>query len=145
MQIHATNLPGVMDDLQVGDWIIPATELEESFDTSGGPGGQHANRNETAVRLRFVVNESSLPDEIKSKLVARVGLVIEVSASDQRSQLRNRETAQIRLKERMEAALVEPKSRKPTKPTRASKTRRVETKKARSDLKKGRRRPTLDD
>lgn len=134
-----------MDDIQVGDWIIPAAELDEAFDTSGGPGGQHANRNETAVRLRFVVNESSLPDEIKSKLVAKIGMIIEVTASDQRSQLRNRETAHLRLKERIETALVEPKTRKPTKPTRSSKTRRVEIKKARSDLKKGRRRPTLDD
>lgn len=134
-----------MDDLQVGDWIIPAAELEETFDTSGGPGGQHANRNETAVRLRFVVNDSSLPEDIKSKLVTRIGVVVEATASDQRSQLRNRERAQIRLKERIEAALAEPKARKSTKPTRASNTRRVETKKARSEVKKTRRRPTLDD
>lgn len=134
-----------MDDLQVGDWIIPAAELEETFDTSGGPGGQHANRNETAVRLRFAVNDSSLPENIKSKLVTRIGVVVEVTASDQRSQLRNRERAQIRLKQRIEAALAEPKPRKSTKPTRASNTRRVETKKARSEVKKTRRPPTLDD
>ena len=134
-----------MEDLQVGDWIIPAAELQERFDTSGGPGGQHANRNETSVRLRFDVGKSSLPDEVKTTLMNRIGAVIEVTASDQRSQSRNRETARNRLKERMEAALVEPKTRKSTKPTRASKTRRVETKKARSEVKKRRRRPTLDD
>ena len=134
-----------MDDLEVGDWIIPATELEERFDTSGGPGGQHANRNETSVRLRLDLEKSSLPDEVKITLMNRIGAVIEVTASDQRSQSRNRETARNRLKERMEAALVEPKTRKSTKPTRASKTRRVETKKARSEVKKRRRRPTLDD
>ena len=82
-----------MDDLHVGDWIVPAAELEESFDTSGGPGGQHANRNETTVRLRFRIDESSLPIELKEKLVLRLGNVVEVTASDQRSQSRNRETA----------------------------------------------------
>ncbi len=134
-----------MDDLQVGDWIIPEAELEERFDTSGGPGGQHANRNETSVRLRLDVSSSSLPSEVKSKLTSRIGSYIEVMASDQRSQSRNREMARQRLKQRIEAALVEPKTRKSTKPTHASKNRRVETKKARSELKKNRRSPTLDD
>jgi len=134
-----------MDDLPVGDWIIPASELEERFDTSGGPGGQHANRNETSVRLRLDVAMSSLPDEVKSKLASRIGSVIEVTASEQRSQSRNRETARQRLQERIEAALIDPKTRKSTKPTRASKRRRVEAKKARSETKKGRRRPTADD
>jgi len=134
-----------MDDLQVGDWIILATELEERFDTSGGPGGQHANRNETSVRLRFRVAESTLPIEIREKLTSKLGSVVEVTASDQRSQSRNRETARTRLKERIESALVEPKARKSTKPTRASKNRRVEAKKARSGVKKNRRPPTLDD
>ena len=134
-----------MDDLQVGDWIIPATELEERFDTSGGPGGQHANRNETSVRLRFRVAESSLPIEVRQKLTSKLGSLVEVTASDQRSQSRNRETARQRLKERIESALVEPKARKSTKPTRASKNRRVETKKARSKVKKNRRPPTVDD
>ena len=134
-----------MDDLQVGEWTIPAAELEERFDTSGGPGGQHANRNETMVRLRLDVERSSLPDDVKSKLIGRLGSVIEVTSSDQRSQSRNRETARLRMKERIESALVEPKTRKTTKPTKASKKRRVEDKKARSEVKKARRRPTVDD
>ena len=134
-----------MDDLQVGDWIVPAAELEESFDTSGGPGGQHANRNETTVRLRFRIDESSLPIELKEKLVLRLGNVVEVTASDQRSQSRNREIARTRLRERIETSLLEPKPRTPTNPTKASKKRRTEAKKARSDVKKSRRRPTLDD
>lgn len=134
-----------MDDLPVGDWIIPANALEERFDTSGGPGGQHANRNETSVRLRLDVARSSLPDDVKSKLTSRIGSVIEVTASEQRSQSRNRETARQRLQEQIEAALIDPKTRKSTKPTRASKRRRVEAKKARSETKKGRRRPTVDD
>ena len=134
-----------MDDLQVGDWIIPAAELEERFDTSGGPGGQHANRNETSVRLRFRVAGSSLPSEAKESLTSRIGSVIDVTASDQRSQARNREMARKRLKERIEAALVQPKTRKSTKPTRASKNRRVEVKKARSEVKKQRQRPHIED
>jgi len=134
-----------VDDLQVGEWTIPAAELEERFDTSGGPGGQHANRNETMVRLRLDVERSSLPDDVKSKLIGRLGSVIEVTSSDQRSQSRNRETARLRMKERIESALVEPKTRKTTKPTKASKKRRVEDKKARSEVKKARRRPTVDD
>ena len=134
-----------MDDLQVGEWTIPAAELEERFDTSGGPGGQHANRNETMVRLRLDVERSSLPDDVKSKLIGRLGSVIQVTSSDQRSQSRNRETARLRMKERIESALVEPKTRKTTKPTKASKKRRVEDKKARSEVKKARRRPTVDD
>jgi ribosome-associated protein len=134
-----------MDDLPVGDWNIPAEELDERFDTSGGPGGQHANRNETSVRLRLDVNKSSLPEEIKSKLISRIGSVIEVSASDQRSQSRNRETARTRLKTKIESVLVDPKPRRKTKPTKASKNRRVDAKKARSEVKKQRRRPGIDD
>lgn len=134
-----------MEDLQVGDWIIPAAELEERFDTSGGPGGQHANRNETSVRLGFHIDRSSLPSDVKSKLSSNFGDIIEVTASEQRSQSRNRETARARLKQRIEQALAEPKTRKETKPTKASQNRRVEDKKARSQVKKGRRRPTIDD
>ena len=134
-----------MDDLVVGDLVIPAVELEERFDTPGGPGGQHANRSETAVRLRFDVVESSLSDETKTRLLARIGPIIEVTAGETRSQLRNREIARQRLAERIEAALVDPKSRKATKPTKASRQRRLFDKKSRSDVKKRRRRPTLDD
>jgi len=134
-----------MDDLQVGDWTIPAAELEERFDTSGGPGGQHANRNETTVRLRLNVTTCSLPVEVKSKLISRIGSVIEVTASDQRSQSRNRETARDRLKKKIDSALVDPKPRRKTNPTKASKNRRGDAKKARSEVKKQRKRPTLDD
>lgn len=134
-----------MDDLVVGDLVIPAVELEERFDTPGGPGGQHANRSETTVRLRFDVVESSLSDETKTRLLARIGPIIEVTAGETRSQLRNREIARQRLAERIEAALVDPKSRKATKPTKASRQRRLFDKKSRSDVKKRRRRPTLDD
>jgi len=132
------------EGIAVGQWLIPESEIEERFDTSGGPGGQHANRNETAVTLRFEVEGSSLPEEIREKLSRRVGTVIEVTASDTRSQWRNRGLARERLAEKLERALVDPKPRKKTKPSRAVRERRLEGKKARSSLKKQRRPPDID-
>ncbi len=134
-----------MEDLVVGSLTIPAAELEESFETSGGPGGQHANRNETTVRLRLRVSESSLPIEVRQKLASRLGNIVEVSAAESRSQHQNRYMARHRLAERIGEALVDPKPRKKTRPTRASADRRLTEKKARSDVKKQRRRPNTDE
>ena len=134
-----------MEDLVVGSLTIPSAELEERFETSGGPGGQHANRSETAVRLRFQVNESSLPVEAREKLKSRLGNIVEVSAAESRSQHQNREMARRRLTQRIEEALVDPEQRKKTRPTRASADRRLIEKKARSEVKKQRRRPGIDD
>ena len=134
-----------MDDLVVGEWVIPAADLDERFATSGGPGGQHANRNATAVRLRFDIAESSLPENVRAKLISRLGSVVEVTASEQRSQFRNREEARERLTAKIEVALTDPKPRRRTKRTRASKEKRLADKRARSDTKRGRRRPPIDD
>lgn len=134
-----------MEDLVVGRWVIPAAELEETFHTPGGPGGQHANRNETSVRLRFRVGESSLPDPVKAKLAQRLGEVVEATSGEERSQLRNRQTARRRMKETIEAALVDPKPRRRTKPGRAAQRRRLGEKRARSEVKRSRRRPHPDD
>ncbi len=134
-----------MDDLEVRNWIIPGAEVEERFETSGGPGGQHANRNETTVRLRFRVDESSLPVHVREKLASRLGKVIEVTSGDSRSQHQNREKARQRLARRIEEALVDSKPRRKTRPTRASKNKRLTEKKVRSDVKKQRRRPSIDD
>lgn len=132
------------EGITVGDWLIPESELEERFDTSGGPGGQHANRNETAVTLRFNVDESSLPNEVREKLAHRVGSWVEVTATDTRSQWRNRAIARERLVAKLESALVEPKQRKKTKPSRRVREERLASKKARGVIKKGRRPPDLD-
>jgi ribosome-associated protein len=132
------------EGIMVGQWLIPESELDERFDTPGGPGGQHANRNETAVTLRFDVAASSLPQEIRDKLSRRVGSVVEVTATDTRSQWRNRGLARERLAEKLEKALVDPKPRKKTKPSRAARERRLEAKKARSTVKQQRRRPDPD-
>ena len=134
-----------MDDLALGGYAIPANELEELFETSGGPGGQHANRNATAVRLRFDIAASSLPDETRSKLSSRLGNVVEVVAADSRSQFRNRAIARRRLRDKLETALVDQPERKRTRPTRAAKRRRIEEKKARGDVKRLRRRPDPED
>lgn len=134
-----------MEDLVVGAYLIPAAELEEIFETPGGPGGQHANRNATAVRLRFDVASSSLPVEVREKLQSRLDAVVEVVASDTRSQFRNRALARRRLKERIESALVETLDRRPTRPTRASRQQRAAEKRARSEVKRLRRRPGSDE
>jgi ribosome-associated protein len=132
------------EGITVGEWLIPESELEERFDTSGGPGGQHANRNQTAVTLRLNIDESSLPDELRAKLSRRIGSSVEVTAADTRSQWRNREIARERLEAKLERALVEPKPRRKTKPSKAAQERRLDEKKARGDLKQKRRPPEPD-
>lgn len=134
-----------MDDLVIGAITIPADELEETFTTSGGPGGQHANRNETSVRLRFRVADSSLPDDIKEKLNSRLGDPIDVTSSTSRSQYRNRSLARSQMREKIEAALKEDLERRSTKPTKASQTRRIEEKRARGETKRQRRTPSPED
>ena len=134
-----------MDDLVAGPLVIPGTELVESFHTSGGPGGQHANRNETAVRLRWRIVDSAIPAPMRERLVNRLGEQMEVTASEQRSQNRNREAARKRLAELVAQALVMPKQRKQTKPTRASRQKRLSAKRAQSKKKRDRRPPGPDD
>jgi ribosome-associated protein len=93
------------------------------------------------VRLRFDIKVSSLPYEVRSKLRSRIGDYAEVTVSDSRSQFRNRVIARQRLKEKLEKALLDPPRRRETKPTKASKERRLDAKKARSDTKRLRKAP----
>jgi ribosome-associated protein len=132
------------DGISVGPWLIPDSDLIERFETSGGPGGQHANRNETAVTLRFEINTSGLPDDVKQKLEDRLGPMVEVVASDTRSQFRNREVARARLAVKLETALADPKPRRKTKPSKSARERRLREKRARSDLKRNRQTPSSD-
>lgn len=134
-----------MDDLEIGSFTIPAAELEETFETSGGPGGQHANRSATAVRLRFEVAGSSLPEEVRARISKRLGDTVEVTSAESRSQFRNRAIARRQLKEKLEKALKEEPKRKKTRPTRASKRRRLDDKRARGEKKRLRQPPRLDD
>lgn len=121
---------------------IPLSELEWRFSSSGGPGGQHANRSNTRAEVRFDVAASpSLLDVHRERLVQRLGPVVRVVADDERSQLRNRDLALERLRARLAEALRVERTRRPTAPTRGSKLRRLESKKRRSDIKRLRRPP----
>jgi ribosome-associated protein len=122
---------------------IPEDEIEESFVRSSGPGGQNVNKLSTAVQLRFDVRRSpSLANDVALRLMRIAGKrmtkdgVLVLIAQNHRTQERNRADARERLAEMIREALVRPVPRKATKPTRASKTKRLEGKKIRSDIKK---------
>jgi ribosome-associated protein len=125
--------------------VIPADEIELRVTTSGGPGGQHANRSLTRVVASFRVAESQgLNAADQEMLLEKVGTVVRSSASRFRSQGMNRAAALEQLAVRIGAALERPTPRRATKPTRSSKVRRVDEKKARGRLKEQRRRPDDD-
>jgi ribosome-associated protein len=126
--------------------VIPLEEFEWRFSGSGGPGGQHANTSNTRVECVFSIASSpSLGPRQREKLLARFGPVLRVVAADERSQLRNRDLALARMRDRLAAALVEERRRISTKPTRASKERRLQTKRVRSSTKQQRRAGLTDD
>jgi ribosome-associated protein len=121
---------------------IPLSEIELRASRSSGPGGQHANVTASRVEASFDVAASrSLDEEQKRRVTARGGPVVRASAQDTRSQSRNRELALERLRSRLAAALHVPRSRRATRPSSASRRRRVESKKKRGELKRQRRRP----
>ena len=125
---------------------IPLSELEWSFTGSGGPGGQHANTANTKAEVRFDVAASpSLGPRQRERLLERLGPVVRVAASDERSQARNRSLALERLRSRLAEGLRVQAPRRPTAPTKASKQRRVESKRHRSEVKRLRQRPGTPD
>ncbi len=126
---------------------IPVQELQFRFATSGGPGGQHANRAATRAILSFdILNSPSLDEPTRQlllkKLVSRIDRngVLQLSVQDSRSQKQNRETAVSRFQSLIAEALIIPKKRRPTKPSRAAKEKRLARKKQKSNLKRQRRR-----
>jgi ribosome-associated protein len=125
---------------------LPLSEVTWRATTSGGPGGQHANRTLSRVEVEFVVAASSvLGPRQRQRLLDRVGPVVRASAADSRSQARNRQLALERLATRIGAALRVETPRRATRPTKSSQVRRVESKRRRGEVKRGRRRPGDDD
>ncbi len=124
---------------------IPMSELQFKFSPSGGPGGQHANKVATRVELRFDVEGSpSIGPYQRSRLLEKLGPEVRVVVDEERSQLRNRQLAVERLRERLVAALHIEKSRRPTRPSKGAKERRLADKRKLSERKRSRR-PGLDD
>ncbi|MEM7092342.1 MAG: alternative ribosome rescue aminoacyl-tRNA hydrolase ArfB [Actinomycetota bacterium] len=122
---------------------IPDAELEWKYTTSGGPGGQHANRSSTRVQLSWnIVASNTLTDGQRGLLAAKIGQVLRVDVDDHRSQLRNREIAEQRLAEKVRQAFVRQAPRRKTKPSKASQRRRVESKRRASQTKALRKKPT---
>jgi ribosome-associated protein len=122
--------------------LLPLTEIDFRFSRSSGPGGQHANRSETRVEARFDVEGSqALTDAQKRRVLARAGPTIRAVAQDERSQWRNRELAVERIAEQLREALRVERRRRPTTPTAASRERRLEDKRRRSETKRLRRDP----
>jgi ribosome-associated protein len=123
---------------------IPLEEIELRASRSSGPGGQHANVTASRIEAVFDVKASkTLSDEQKRRIMARCGPRVTAVAQDARGQARNRELALERLRDRLTNALHVPRTRRPTKPTRASRERRLEQKRRRSERKASRRRPDL--
>ena len=122
--------------------VIPDSELDESFIRSSGPGGQNVNKVSTAVQLRFDVNASSLPEDVRRRLIRLAGNrvttegVLLIEAKRFRTQEQNREDAVQRFVELVRKALIPPKPRKQTRPTAASKAKRIKAKKLRGDTKR---------
>jgi ribosome-associated protein len=135
------------DDLRVNGWlVIPGSELRERFSRSSGPGGQSVNTADSRVELSFDVGRSvALPEWARDRITERMagrlaGGVLTVAASEQRSQLANRQGARARLASLLRDAVAPPqRPRVPTRPGRGANERRLEGKRQRSAAKRGRR------
>jgi ribosome-associated protein len=136
--------------IQITDTVaIDDREVEERFVRASGPGGQNVNKVSTAVQLHFDVNASSLPNEVKTRLMTIAGSrmttegVLVIDAREHRTQAQNREAARERLIDFIARATVRPKKRRATRPGKAAKQQRLDSKKRRGEIKaaRGRARP----
>lgn len=139
-----------MDDLRVNrDVVIPESEMKWRFDPSGGPGGQHANKSATRVELSFDVrNSTAFTEQMRIRILDHLEGeqgILAVQVNESRSQWRNRQIARRRLANLLNDAMrPPPPQRRATRPTRASRERRLSAKRARSETKRLRRRPDPD-
>ena len=124
--------------------VVPASAMRLAVSRSSGPGGQNVNKVASAVELRFNVAASSLPADVKARLVDLAGRritadgVLIIDSREHRTQAQNREAARARLFALVEHASQRPKKRGKTRPTRASRERRLESKKRRGEIKAAR-------
>lgn len=126
--------------------FIPVGEILLRASRSSGPGGQHANVTASRIEAVFDVNASaSLTDSQKARVSRKLGPTVTAISQDARSQARNRDLALERLESKLAEALAVPRHRRPTRPTRGSKEKRLTTKKVRSQRKRDRRRPERDE
>ncbi len=149
---HATGawrviLLGMDDSLQLGRHAeVPLAEITIRASRSSGPGGQHANVTASRIEASFDVRASAaLTDEQKQRIISRLGPRVVAVAQDARSQRRNRELALERLRARIEQALQVRRARRPTKPSRAAKARRLDAKRRAGERKHGRGRISSED
>jgi ribosome-associated protein len=128
------------------DVAIPLDEVVLQASRSSGPGGQHANKTESRIEASFDVAASgALSEAQKARVTARCGPVVRAIAQDARSQTRNRALALERLAGRLARALEVPRVRRATKPTKASRARRLDAKRRDAQRKRDRRRPASED
>jgi len=138
--------------IQVTDTItIHEREIDERFVRASGPGGQNVNKVATAVELRFDVDASALPPDVKARLKVLAGSrmttegVLVLDSREHRTQAQNREAARARLVALIQQAAIKPRKRKPTRPGRAAKERRLTEKKLRANVKGARGRTRAHD
>ncbi|MGD7001742.1 alternative ribosome rescue aminoacyl-tRNA hydrolase ArfB [Corynebacterium halotolerans] len=141
--VHVSPGPGAPQGL-----FIPASELQEQFSHASGPGGQGVNTTDSRVQLSLdLATTTALNERQRNRALANLssrlaGTVLTITASEHRSQQRNRRAARQRLSALLREAVIPPVVRRPTKPTRGSQRRRLEGKRARAEIKRGRKRPS---
>lgn len=133
------------------EYIINDSEFQVKAIRSSGPGGQHVNKVATGIQLKFDIEESSLNDEVKERLmllkdarITRDGIII-IKSTKSRSQEKNKTEAIARLQSLIQKALIEPKKRKKTKPSKVAKEKRLQLKAKKSSIKEMRKKPTIRD